>query len=813
MSGEEQKIIPIDIEEEMRKSYLDYAMSVIVSRALPDVRDGLKPVHRRILYAMNELSLTPDKPHRKSARIVGDVLGKYHPHGDTAVYDAMVRLAQDFSTRYLLVDGHGNFGSVDGDSAAAMRYTEARMAKITTEMLTDINKETVDYRLNFDETLKEPKVLPSKFPNLLVNGSSGIAVGMATSIPPHNLGEVIDGAVAMIDNPEIDVDGIMEYIKGPDFPTGATIMGKESIKSAYRSGRGRVVVRAKTTIEETSKGRTRILVTEIPYQVNKARLIEKIAALVRDKKLEGISDLRDESDRNGMTIVIELKRDANANVVLNNLYKHTQLQDTFSIIIIALVNDEPKVLNLRQVLRHYLDHQKEVIVRRTQYDLDKAEARAHILEGLKIALDHIDAVIKLIRGSNSVADAKNGLMQEFGLSEKQAQAILDMRLQKLTGLEREKIEEEYEELIKLINKYKEILASDDLIYAIIREELLEVKAKYNDERRTDIQAAADEIDLEDMIEEENVAITLTKFGYVKRLPENTYKIQRRGGKGVSGLTTREEDFVEHLFITSTHDNLLFFTNQGRVYTLKAYEIPEAKRQAKGTAIVNLLQINPDEKITAVIPIKEFDKDDYLLFVTKKGIVKKTALDSFSSIRKSGLISITLKEEDELISVKRTNGEKDIILVTSQGMSIRFNESDVRNMGRTAMGVKAITLNRDDKVVGMDLVEDGKELLVISKYGQGKRTSLDEYRTQTRGGKGIKTYNVRKKSGELVGAKVVDDKDEIMIISFSGIIIRLAVSGVSKMGRHTSGVALMKMGDEDRVVSIAKVVLEEEAEEE
>jgi DNA gyrase subunit A len=812
MSQENEKIISIDIEEEMRKSYLDYAMTVIVSRALPDVRDGLKPVHRRILYAMNELSLTPDKPHRKSARIVGDVLGKYHPHGDKAVYDAMVRLAQDFSTRYPLVDGHGNFGSVDGDGAAAMRYTEARLSKIATEMLRNIDKETVDYRPNFDETLKEPKVLPSRFPNLLVNGSSGIAVGMASSIPPHNLSEVIDGVIEMIDNPDIDVDGLMKHIKGPDFPTGAIIMGKENIRSAYRTGKGRIKVRAKASIEQVSKSKYRIIVTEIPYQVNKARLIEKIADLVRDKKIEGISDLRDESDRTGMRIVIELKRDVNPNVVLNNLYKHTQLQDTFSIIMIALVDGEPKVLNLREIIKHYLEYQKEIITRRTQYDLNKAEARAHILEGLRIALDNLDAIINLIRSSKTVQDAKNGLMDKFKLTEKQAQAILDMRLQKLTGLEREKLEQEYEELIKLINKYREILANERLIYQIVKEELIEIKEKYNDERRTEIRADEEEIDIEDMIEEQRVAITLTHFGYIKRLPEDTYKIQKRGGKGVTGITTREDDFVENLFITSTHDHLLFFTNEGKVYRIKAYEIPEAKRQAKGTAIVNLLELGPNEKITAVIPIKEFDDNDYLVLATKNGIIKKTQLDKFNTSRKNGLIAISLKDDDELISVKRTTGNDELIIVTAQGMAIRFNENDVRDMGRNAMGVKAITLSENDSIVSMDLVDDDSDLLVVSENGLGKRTPLNEYRTQSRGGKGIKTYNIKKRTGNIVGAKVVRDEDEIMIISQTGTIIRLKVSGISRMGRSTSGVTLMRIEENDKVVSVAKVVAEEDNEE-
>ncbi|KPU26460.1 DNA gyrase subunit A [Caloranaerobacter sp. TR13] len=812
MNNDKQRIIQVDIEDEMRKSYLDYAMSVIVSRALPDVRDGLKPVHRRILHVMNELNLAPDKPFRKSARIVGDVLGKYHPHGDSAVYDAMVRMAQDFSTRYLLVDGHGNFGSIDGDGAAAMRYTEARMSKIAIEMLRDINKDTVDFRPNFDETLKEPKVLPSRFPNLLVNGSSGIAVGMATSIPPHNLGEVIDGIVMMIDNPEVDIDELMEVIKGPDFPTGAIIMGQEGIKAAYRTGRGKVIVRAKTEIEQLNKSKTRIIVTELPYQVNKARLIEKIASLVREKKIEGISDLRDESDRNGMRIVIELKRDANPNVVLNNLYKHTQLQDTFSIIMLALVDDQPKVLNLKEVIRHYLNHQKEVITRRTQYDLNKAEDRAHILEGLKIALDHIDEVISLIRKSKTVNEAKNGLMNKFGLTEKQAQAILDMRLQKLTGLERNKIEEEYEELIKLINKYREILANERLIYKIIKDEILEIKEKYNDKRRTEIRASIDEISIEDMIKQEKVVITLTHFGYIKRLPEDTYKAQRRGGKGITGLTTREEDFVEDIFVTSTHDNILFFTNKGKVYKLRAFEIPEAKRQAKGTAIINLLQLDMNEKITAVIPIKEFNPGDYLVFATSRGIIKKTGLNEFDNIRKNGIIAINLREEDELIEVKKTNGENELILVTAYGMSIRFNEKDVRNMGRSAMGVKAITLNEGDKLVAMDLIKEENDLLVITENGYGKRTPISEYRSQSRGGKGIKTYNVKKRTGNIIGAKVVSINDEVMLISVSGTIIRLKVSDISQMGRSTQGVTLMRISENDRVVSIAKVAAEDNDEE-
>ncbi len=802
------KIVDIDIRDEMQTSYLDYAMSVIVSRALPDVRDGLKPVHRRILYSMSELGMTPDKPHRKSARIVGDVLGKFHPHGDSAVYNAMVRLAQDFSTRYMLVDGHGNFGSVDGDGAAAMRYTEARMSKIALEMMRDIGKDTIDYRLNFDETLNEPKVLPSRFPNLLVNGSSGIAVGMATSIPPHNLIEVVNGILATIENSEITIDELTGFIKGPDFPTGGNIMGIENIKEAYRTGRGKVIVRAEAEIEENEKGRSSIIITELPYQVNKANQIERIAELVREKKLEGISDLRDESDRTGMRIVVEIKRDANPNIVLNNLYKYTQFQSTFSIILLALVNDQPKVLNLKEIIRHYLNHQVEVIERRTRFDLNRAEERAHILEGLKIALDNIDAVIKLIRGSQNAIEAKDGLMNNFELSDKQSQAILDMRLQRLTGLERGKIEEEYNALVEEINRLKEILASEELVYKIIKDELIVIKEKYGDERRTEIKASEEEINIEDMIQEECVAITLTHFGYIKRLPEDTYKTQRRGGRGITGLTTREDDFVEHLYITSTHDNLLFFTNQGRVYSMKAYEIPEARRQAKGTAIINLLQLNAGEKITAVIPIRNFTEDNFLILVTKKGVTKKLRLNELQNIRKTGLIAISLRDEDELMGVRKTEGDDKIIMVTSAGMSIVFDESDVRDMGRTAMGVRAIRLNEDDYLVGMDLIEEDKDLLVISEFGYGKRTPLDNYRVQTRGGKGVKTYNIKDNTGPLINAKVVDKDDEVMMISFFGTIIRLGVSDISTMGRTTQGVRLMKMGDGDRVVSVAKTIVEE-----
>lgn len=798
------KIIDINIEKEMKKSYLDYAMSVIVSRALPDVRDGLKPVHRRILYAMNELGMTPDKAYRKSARVVGDVLGKYHPHGDRSVYDAMVRLAQDFSTRYPLVDGHGNFGSIDGDSPAAMRYTEVRMAPMAIEMLRDINKETIDYGLNFDETLKEPEVLPSRFPNLLVNGSSGIAVGMATNIPPHNLNEIIDGIVMLIDNPDTTIEELMEVIKGPDFPTGAFILGTKGIKSAYKTGRGRLRLRAVAEIEELPRGRRRILVTELPYQVNKANLIERIVDHVREKRIEGISDLRDESDRDGMRIVIELKRDANPNIVLNNLYKYTQMQVTFGTIMLALVDGEPKILNLKEMLNHYIEHQKDVITRRTQFELDKAEARAHIVEGLRIALDHIDEVIKIIRGSKSDADAKENLMGKFGLTDIQAQAILDMRLRRLTGLERDKLDEEYKNLIIEINRLKDILANERLLFNIIKEEILEIKEKYGDRRRTRIVPASGEIDIEDMIAEEDIVITLTHYGYIKRMPQSTYRTQRRGGRGIMGLTTRDEDFVEDLFITSTHDTILFFTNKGKVFSLKGYEIPEAGRQARGTAIINILNLTGDERVSAIIPISSYEPGNNLVLATKEGIIKKTKLDSFVNIRRNGLIAITLKDDDELISVKKTDGKQELILVTKKGMSIRFDEEDVRTMGRSAMGVKAISLDEGDQVVAMDLVEEDKYLLVISEQGFGKKTPLAEYRIQNRGGKGLITYNIKEKTGDIVSAKVIDDNDEIMMISFNGTIIRLRSEDISVMGRNTQGVTLMKMKD-DKVVAVAKYV--------
>lgn len=793
----------VDISDEMKKCYIDYAMSVIVGRALPDVRDGLKPVHRRILYSMHELGIFPDKQYRKCARIVGDVLGKYHPHGDSAVYDAMVRLAQDFSTRYLLVDGHGNFGSVDGDGAAAMRYTEARLSKISMEMLRDINKNTIDFVDNFDGTEKEPTVLPSRFPNLLVNGSSGIAVGMATNIPPHNLGEVIDGVVMLIDNPEVTIKDLMTKVKGPDFPTAGIIVGKDGIRDAYEKGRGKIVVRAKATIEE-EKGRAKIIVTELPYQVNKAKLIEDIAELVKDKKIEGISDLRDESDRQGMRIVVELKKDANPNIVLNLLYKHTKLQDSFSVIMLALVNGEPKVLNLREVLVHYLDFQKEVIRRRTKFELDKAEARAHILEGLRIALDHIDEVINLIRSSKTVEDARNGLMTKFGLSEKQAQAILDMRLQRLTGLEREKIEAEYAELIKTINYLREVLENERLVLKIIKDELLEIKQKYADERRTKITAKPDEINIEDLIEEEEVAITITHAGYVKRIPIDTYRSQKRGGKGVQGMSTREDDFVEHIFITSSHNYIMFFTNLGRAYMLKAYEIPEASRTARGMNIVNILPMGQREKIQAVLAIKEFEEDKFLLFATKLGLVKKTSLNEFANIRKSGLNAINLKIGDELIGVKLTDGKQKVMVVTQNGYCITFEEDDVRAMGRTAAGVKGITLREGDIAVGMELYDETSDLLVVSENGFGKRTACTEYTVHSRGGKGMKTYKVTGKTGKIVGVKTVKENDEIMLINNNGIIIRLEVSTIKQTGRDAMGVTLMRTQEDERIVSIGKI---------
>lgn len=799
----EENILPIDIRHEMKNSYINYAMSVIVGRALPDVRDGLKPVHRRILYSMHELGITPEKGYRKCARIVGDVLGKYHPHGDSSVYDALVRLAQDFSTRYTLVDGHGNFGSVDGDSAAAMRYTEAKMSKITLQMLRDINKNTVDFDPNFDGEEQEPSVLPSRFPNLLVNGSSGIAVGMATNIPPHNLKEVIDGVIMIIENEDVTITELMSSIKGPDFPTAGIILGRAGIKSAYETGRGKVVVRSKSEIEEHN-GRNRIIVSELPYQVNKASLIENIAELVKDKKIDGISDLRDESDREGMRIVIELKRDANPNIVLNRLYKHTKMQDTFGVIMLALVNREPKVLNLKQILVYYLDHQKIVVRRRTEFDLDKAQARAHILEGLKIALDHIDEVISLIRSSKTGQEAKEGLMAKFGLFEKQSQAILDMKLQRLTGLEREKIEEEYNELMKTIEYLKSILENEEILLGIIKEELIEIRNKYGDERRTAIEKNPYSIDEEDLIAEEDVVITLTHAGYIKRLPIDTYNAQKRGGRGIQGVTTKEDDFVEHIFITPTHNNLIFFTNRGKAYKLKAYEIPEGSRTAKGTNLVNILPLENNETIQAVISLKTFEADNYLVMGTKEGLVKKTSLDKYASIRKNGLIAINLREEDELIGATITTGDSEIIFVTKQGYSIRFNEKDAREMGRTTTGVKAITLRDEDIAVSMVVVKENEELLVISEKGFGKRTDISEYTLQRRGGKGIKTYRVTEKTGYVVGARIVKDADELMLINSDGIIIRLNVADISTTSRNTMGVTLMKTGEDVNIVAMAKI---------
>lgn len=807
------KIIPIEISQEMKKSYIDYSMSVIVGRALPDVRDGLKPVHRRILYSMIEQGITPDKPYRKSARIVGDVLGKYHPHGDSSVYMAMVKMAQDFATRGLLVYGQGNFGNVDGDSPAAMRYTEARMSRLATELLRDIDKETVDFGPNFDESLQEPLVLPARYPNLLVNGSNGIAVGMATSIPPHNLGEVIDATVHYIDNRDCTTEDLMEHIAGPDFPTGAMIIGTEGIKEAYKTGRGKVRVRARAEIEELPKGKQQIVITEIPFQVNKSRLVERIADLVRDKKVEGISDLRDETNRHGIRVVIELKRDVNANIILNNLYKHSQLEETFSIINLAIVDKTPKVLNLKQYLESYVDHQKDVITRRTQFELKKAQARAHILEGLKIALDNIDRVISIIRGSENGQIAKEKLIEEFTLSDIQAQAILDMRLQRLTGLERDKIDNEYKELMERITYLESILADENKLFGVIKDEMLAIKDKYADPRRTEIKPAEGEIALKDLYEEEEIAITLTHLGYIKRLPADTYKSQKRGGRGISALTTREEDFVTDLISTTTHSLMLFFTNRGRVYKLNAYEVPEGKRTSKGTAIVNLLQLNPGEKIARTISFNTDSKENedlkYLLFATKSGIVKKTPISDFKNINKSGLIAINLKDGDELIGVNRTNGEEDIILVTENGMSIRFNENDVRAMGRTATGVKGITLSKGDHVVSMDLISNGADLLVVSEKGFGKRTETEEYRPQIRAGKGIKTYNINSKTGKLVGATLVDEDDEMMMINSNGVLIRIRVNEISIFGRVTSGVKLMKTDEEVEVVSIAKLKGEEE----
>lgn len=805
----EGKIVPVELEEEMKKSYIDYAMSVIVGRALPDVRDGLKPVHRRILYSMHESGMTSDKAYKKSARVVGDVLGRYHPHGDTAVYDAMVRLAQDFSTRYMLVDGHGNFGSIDGDSAAAMRYTEVRMSKIAAELLRDIEKETVDFTPNYDESLEEPTVLPARLPNLLVNGSSGIAVGMATNIPPHNLGEVIEGVISLIENPQITINELMQIIKGPDFPGGGIIMGRSGIRKAYETGRGSIQVKAVSRIEKMHNGKMRIVITELPYLVNKAKLIEKTAELVRDKKIEGITDLRDESDRTGMRIIIELRKDDNPQVVLNQLYKHTQLKDNFGVIMLALVNGEPKVLNLKEMLYYYLEHQKDIVVRRTRYELRKAEERMHIVEGLKIAIDHIDEVIRIIRQSPNIVTAKENLMSRFALSEKQAQAIVDMKLGKLSGLEREKLEEEYKELVGRIAYLRSILADERLVLKIITEELTEVKNKYQDERRSQISLEEDLLEIEDLIADEDVVITITHGGYIKRQLISVYRNQKRGGKGVTAITTKEEDFVEHLFITTTHQNLLFFTNKGKVYRKKVYEIPEASRQAKGTAIVNLLFIMGEEKITAVIPVREFVEDQYLVTATQKGIIKKTSLPEYDTKRKDGIIALTLDDDDELIGVKLTSGEDDIILATKQGLAIRFSEEDVRRMGRTARGVKGISLQQGDYVIGMDICRDEATLLVVTEKGYGKRTAMTEFRTQYRGGKGVRGMKLTPKSGALVGIRVIDAEDEIMLITLEGIMIRISVADISMMGRATQGVIVMRMSGEDSFVALARVINKDE----
>lgn len=804
----------VNITKTVKTAFLDYAMSVIVSRALPDVRDGLKPVQRRILYGMQELGSTSDKPYKKSARIVGDVMGKYHPHGDLSIYEAMVRMAQDFSYRYMLVDGHGNFGSIDGDGAAAMRYTESRMSKIAMEMLRDINKNTIDYKDNYDGNEREPVVLPARYPNLLVNGTSGIAVGMATNIPPHQLGEVIDGVLAVSENPAITTEELMEIIPGPDFPTGGLILGRSGIRRAYETGRGSIVVRSKVEIEQKTSGKEVIIVNELPYQVNKARLIEKIAELVRDKKIDGITNIRDESDRNGMRIVIDVRRDANANVVLNNLYKQTAMQSSFGINMLALVNGQPQTLSLKEALYHYLEHQKEVIRRRTEFELKKAEDRAHILEGLRIALDHIDAIIQLIRSSQTADEAKRALGEQYSLSERQAQAILDMRLQRLTGLERDKIEEEYNGLLALIAELKEILANEGKIIAIIHEELTEVKERFNDARRTEIIAGgANMIEDEDLIPRENSVLTLTHNGYIKRLPANTYRSQRRGGRGVQGMGTNEDDFVEHLMYASTHDTILFFTSKGKTFKAKGYEIPEFGRTAKGLPIVNLLNVDKDEKVTAMIRVPSYEEDAYFIFTTKTGVTKRTSLSNFANIRTNGLIAISLREDDELISVRLTDGTKEIIIGTHQGMLVRFKEQDIRAMGRNAAGVRGIRLRDDDYVVGMEILEEGQEILVVTEKGYGKRTSEEEYRLQTRGGVGIKTCQITDKNGPVVAVKAVTGEEDIMLITINGMLIRMDVNDISQIGRSTQGVRLIRLADEEFVATVAKVEKEDPSEEE
>ena len=810
MNIEGGRVLPINLVSEMKRSFISYAMAVIISRALPDVRDGLKPVHRRILYSMNELNLDPDKPHRKSVRVVGDVLAKYHPHGDAAVYDAMVRLAQPFSTRMPLVDGHGNFGSVDGDPPAAMRYTEARMQKLALELMRDIEKNTVDFYPNFDETRMQPSVMPARFPNLLVNGSNGIAVGMATNVPPHNLGEVIDAVIAMIDNPEITVDELMNYIPGPDFPTGGIIMGDAGIRHAYFTGRGKIVVRARTEIEPMKNDKSRIIVTEIPYMVNKARLVEKIAELVHEKKVDGISDLRDESSRGNMRIVIELKRDVNANVVLNRLYKHTQLQDTFGAIMLVLVDGEPKVLNLREIIYYYLEHQKDVVTRRTRYDLEKAEERLHIIEGLLKALDNIDEVIAIIKASPNAQAARVNLMERFDFSEKQAQAILDMRLQRLTGLEREKLQNEESELRAKVEYYKRVLSDEGLLLSVIRDEILDIKLRYSDARRTEITKVIEDIDMDDIIQEEDMAVTMTRLGYIKRINEDTYRTQHKGGVGVSGHTTRDEDFVKDIFVTSTHSHILFFTNTGRAFRIKCYLIPEAGRTAKGTAIVNLLQLRNGEKVAAAFPVNEYTNGGkYLVMATKKGIIKKTALKDFENIHKGGIIALGLREDDELIGVQLTSGGDDIMIGTSKGMSIRFHEDDVRPMGRTATGVRAIKLDEDDEVIDMTKVYPGCYVLAITERGLGKRTEEAEYSTQSRGGKGVRTLKLTPKTGNLVCLRMCTDDEDIMLVRDDGVIIRVPAKDISVISRNTQGIRLMRVDDEHRVVSIARAPHNEE----
>ena len=806
---EDRKILQHEIYEEMKTSYIDYSMSVIVARALPDVRDGLKPVHRRILYGLDALGITPDKPHKKSARIVGEVMGKYHPHGDASIYDAMVRLAQPWNMRYRLVDGHGNFGSMDGDGAAASRYTEARMAPFALEMLRDIDKDTVDFVDNYDGEEKEPVVLPARFPNLLVNGANGIAVGMATAIPPHNLREVIDGTIKLIDDPNADVETLIKIIKGPDFPTGATIVGKTAIKEAYRTGQGKVKLRAKGVIEEGARGITSIIFHEIPYGVNKAAMISHIAELVRDKKLDGIRDIRDESSKGEVRVVIELKKDVNPKVMLNRLYKHTELETNVSIIIIALVNGRPQLLNIHDILTEYIKHQKEVLTRRTKFDLAKAEARAHILEGYRIALDHIDEIIKTIR--ESYDDAREQLMKKFGLSQIQAQAILDMQLKRLQGLERDKIEAEYQELLKKIAYYKSLLADEKLLMGVVKDELTEIKNKWGDDRRTEIIADEEEVDESELIEEENVVITVSHLGYLKRVSEDTYRTQKRGGKGITGLTTRENDFVKHLITTSTHDNLMFFTSMGKAYKIKAYEIPEANRQAKGTPAVNFLNLLQRERIQAVLPVKEFSEDRYLIACTRLGNIKKMQLSEFDTNRKAGLIAIKLHDGDDLISIKETKGDANVIIITKKGKCISFSEDDVRVMGRAAGGVRAILLDKDDEVVSMELARKGEELLVVTEKGYGKRTPVKEYKVQARGGKGLLTYDKGKfdKTGYLVGAMTVQDDDEIFLINSDGIIIRIEAGDVSRLGRTTQGVRIMKVEEESEIVALAKAVREEE----